>query len=100
MYKTPDGLDDILLNSDGEYLTGLWFFGSKGAFKHCVNCEEKMLPIFDDSIRWLNVYFRGSEPDFIPCHRVVGAMGSLFGYGGGIESKKSLLSFERINNNR
>ena len=44
--------------------------------------------------------FSGSEPDFIPRHRVVGAMGSLFGYGGGIESKKSLLSFERINNNR
>ena len=24
-YRTPDGFDDILLNSDGEFLIGLWF---------------------------------------------------------------------------
>jgi len=28
-YKTPVGFDDMLMNSDGEYLTGLWFVGSK-----------------------------------------------------------------------
>lgn len=30
----------------------------------------------------------------IPCHRVVGADGSLTGYGGGIERKRALLAFE------
>jgi O-6-methylguanine DNA methyltransferase len=30
----------------------------------------------------------------IPCHRVVGADGSLTGYGGGIERKKQLLDLE------
>ena len=30
----------------------------------------------------------------IPCHRVVGADGSLTGYGGGIENKKELLELE------
>ena len=32
---------------------------------------------------------------FIPCHRVVGANGSLTGYGGGLELKQSLLDLER-----
>ena len=31
----------------------------------------------------------------IPCHRVVGANGSLTGYGGGIERKAALLEFEK-----
>ncbi|MBQ6256303.1 MAG: MGMT family protein, partial [Clostridia bacterium] len=31
----------------------------------------------------------------IPCHRVVGADGSLTGYAGGIERKKRLLELER-----
>lgn len=31
----------------------------------------------------------------VPCHRVVGANGSLTGYGGGLERKQYLLDFER-----
>ncbi|MDH6438776.1 methylated-DNA-[protein]-cysteine S-methyltransferase [Streptomyces sp. SAI-144] len=31
----------------------------------------------------------------VPCHRVVGADGSLTGYGGGLERKQRLLDFER-----
>ncbi len=30
----------------------------------------------------------------LPCHRVIGANGSLTGYGGGLERKAALLSFE------
>jgi O-6-methylguanine DNA methyltransferase len=30
----------------------------------------------------------------VPCHRVVGANGSMTGYGGGVERKRWLLSFE------
>lgn len=33
----------------------------------------------------------------IPCHRVIGANGSLVGYGGGLEMKKALLELERAN---
>ena len=33
----------------------------------------------------------------IPCHRVIGADGSLVGYGGGLEMKKSLLALEKAN---
>ncbi|WP_030612982.1 methylated-DNA--[protein]-cysteine S-methyltransferase [Streptomyces sclerotialus] len=31
----------------------------------------------------------------VPCHRVVGASGSLTGYGGGLQRKRHLLDFER-----
>ncbi len=31
----------------------------------------------------------------IPCHRVIGANGSLVGYGGGLELKKKLLDLEK-----
>ncbi|BBZ51615.1 methylated-DNA--[protein]-cysteine S-methyltransferase [Mycobacterium heidelbergense] len=31
----------------------------------------------------------------VPCHRVIGASGSLTGYGGGLERKRALLELER-----
>ncbi|WP_198539029.1 methylated-DNA--[protein]-cysteine S-methyltransferase [Mycolicibacterium wolinskyi] len=31
----------------------------------------------------------------VPCHRVIGANGSLTGYGGGLERKRALLELER-----
>lgn len=31
----------------------------------------------------------------VPCHRVIGADGSLVGYGGGLDMKKALLDLER-----
>ena len=69
-YKTPDGFSDMWMNSDGEYLTGLWFDGSRDASKHTYNCEEKMLPIFKDTIKWLDIYFSGKNPDFIPNYKI------------------------------
>jgi methylated-DNA-[protein]-cysteine S-methyltransferase len=32
----------------------------------------------------------------VPCHRVVGADGSLVGFGGGLELKRRLLELERV----
>ena len=37
----------------------------------------------------------GAEVNSIPCHRVVGADGSLTGYAGGLECKRTLLDLER-----
>jgi methylated-DNA-[protein]-cysteine S-methyltransferase len=34
-------------------------------------------------------------PIVIPCHRVIGADGSLTGYGGGLDRKRALLDLER-----
>ena len=38
----------------------------------------------------------GSNPIsiIVPCHRVIGANGSLTGYGGGLERKRALLDLE------
>ncbi len=36
-------------------------------------------------------------PVIIPCHRLIGANGSLTGYGGGIEIKRQLLALEQGN---
>lgn len=38
---------------------------------------------------------RNPIPVFIPCHRVIGADGSLTGYRGGLELKKKLLALEQ-----
>ena len=163
-YKTPDGFSDLLLNSDGEYLTGLWFEGSADGSKHTSFGEEKELPVFRETCQWLDFYFAGKNPDFtprykingltpfrqevieimktipygetitygeiaaiidkkrgltrmsaqavggavgwnpiciiIPCHRVMGANGSLTGYGGGIANKIALLAHEGYNQYR
>lgn len=37
---------------------------------------------------------RTPTPIVVPCHRVVGADGSLTGYGGGLRRKRALLDFE------
>ncbi len=39
---------------------------------------------------------RNPIPVIIPCHRVIGANGSLTGYGGGLPIKRKLLSLEGI----
>jgi methylated-DNA-[protein]-cysteine S-methyltransferase len=39
---------------------------------------------------------RNPVPIVLPCHRVVGASGSLVGYGGGLERKEQLLRLEGV----
>lgn len=69
-YKTPYGFDDIIMNSDGKYLTGLWFVGSKDESKHTIECEEKELLIFKETRQWLDIYFSGKIPDFTPKYKI------------------------------
>jgi methylated-DNA-[protein]-cysteine S-methyltransferase len=38
---------------------------------------------------------RTPTPIIVPCHRVIGADGSLTGYGGGLERKRALLELEQ-----
>lgn len=156
-YESPIG--GILLAADQKGLTGLWFDGQKYYANHLDSeHEEKNLPIFEETKRWLTIYFSGREPDFtpslhikgssfqlavweilqkipygktmtygeiaeiiakqkglphmsaqavggavghnrisiiVPCHRVVGANGSLTGYAGGIDKKVKLLALEK-----
>lgn len=70
VYKTPDNFDDMVMNSDGEYLTGLWFINSKDTLKHIIPCEKKQLPIFKETSKWLDIYFSGKNPDFTPKYKL------------------------------
>ena len=53
--------------SDGDSLIGLWFDGQK-FFADTLrgNPSEKDLPVFQETDRWLSIYFRGKAPDFTP----------------------------------
>lgn len=64
-YDSP--LGGITLASDGDALIGLWFDGQK-YFADTLNetPEEKMLPVFEETDRWLDIYFSGKAPDFTP----------------------------------
>ena len=157
-YISP--LGGILLAADDVGLTGLWFDGEKYYADNlpAEHADEKT-PILAETVRWLDIYFGGKEPDFmpplhlagsefrrevwkillqipygktvtygdiskqlakksgvermsaqavggavghneisiiIPCHRVVGANGSLTGYAGGLDKKIRLLEFEHV----
>ncbi len=68
VYHSPLGI--IYMQSDGEYLTGLWFDGSRDSNKHMYDFEEKELPIFKETSNWLDIYFSGKNPDFIPKYKI------------------------------
>lgn len=70
IYKTPKEFSDMIMTSDGEYLTGLWFEGSKDSTGHGTNCEETDLPIFVETSNWLTIYFSGKAPDFTPKYKM------------------------------
>ena len=160
-YDSPLGI--LYLAADEEALKGVWFEGQKYFANtlpvgHCAQTT----PILAEAKRWLDIYFAGKEPDFlpplhpvgssfqqsvwkilltipygqiitygdiarqlaaqqggrvsaqavggavghnkvsiiIPCHRVVGANGSLTGYAGGIDKKIKLLELEHADMSR
>lgn len=69
----PSPLGEITLASDGEALTGLWFEGQK-YFARTLDGEheERDLPVFREVREWLNVYFSGTSPGFMPPLRFTG----------------------------
>lgn len=64
-YNSP--LGGITMASEGTALIGLWFDGQK-YFADSITGEytEKSLPIFDETAKWLDIYFSDKEPDFTP----------------------------------
>lgn len=67
IFHYDSSVGPITLGSDGEALTGLWFDGEK-YFGSTLGktYEEKDLPVFAETVRWLDIYFTGKDPGFLP----------------------------------
>lgn len=72
VYQTPEGFSDIVIMSEGKYITGLWFEVSKDVLRRTKSCMELKTPPILEAIRWLDIYFSGNEPDFIPDYKISG----------------------------
>ncbi len=60
-------MGEMTLASNGEELTGLWFDGQKYFASNMQGrIEEKDLPVFEQTEKWLDIYFSGKAPDFTP----------------------------------
>lgn len=70
-YDSPMG--NITLASDGENITGLWFDSQKPDDDIITKYyTEGDVPVFDQVKEWLDIYFSGKEPGFIPPLKVNG----------------------------
>ena len=71
-YNSP--LGDILLAADKTGLTGLWLDGAK-YFADNLPAEhaEQETPILLETKRWLDLYFAGNKPDFMPPLHPIGS---------------------------
>ena len=67
IHRCSSPLGSITLACDGTALTGLWFDGQRH-FGETLSggYTEKMLPVFEEADRWLDLYFSGRIPDFTP----------------------------------
>lgn len=70
-YLSP--LGRILLAGNHSGITGLWFEGQKYfarglALEH----KERELPVFEEAKSWLDIYFAGREPEFMPSVHMIG----------------------------
>lgn len=72
-YDSP--LGRITIASNGKEITGLWFEGQKyfsdGVIQPVFTAAEK-LPVFRETEEWLDLYFSGTDPGFIPPLRPCG----------------------------
>lgn len=67
IYRYNSPLGQMTMAGSGDALTGLWFDGQK-YFANTLSkpYTENLLPVFEDTIRWLDIYFGGDIPDFLP----------------------------------
>lgn len=71
-YESPIG--SLTAASNGIALTGLWFDGQKYFGSTLTEqYEERDLPVFAKTRDWLDLYFYGENPDFMPPLAVIGS---------------------------
>lgn len=71
LYHSPVG--ELLLAADDIGIVGIWFKDAK-YYAHCLDKENepKETPVIIESKRWLDIYFQGKEPDFVPPVHMMG----------------------------
>lgn len=67
-HLSPEGFSDIILESDGLTLTGLYFEKSEPTGAEILSQSESRndSPAFYTAEKWLDEYFDGKIPDFTP----------------------------------
>ena len=71
-YNSP--LGGILLAADETGLTGLWLDGAKYFADNLPEAHtEQETPILLEAKRWLDLYFAGNKPDFMPPLHPIGS---------------------------
>ena len=71
-YRSPLGM--MLLAADEVGLTGAWFEGQKYfAGTLTEGAREERSPVTDEAVRWLDLYFSGAVPDFLPPLHLTGS---------------------------
>lgn len=74
--RIPSPVGELTAASDGTNIVGLWIKGQKYyADKMDGEIEERELPVFAQVKEWMECFFSGKEPDFIP---PLAPQGSLF----------------------
>lgn len=69
-YRTPDAFDDLLMFGDGECLTGLQFENPSACRGLSSRGTDADSPAFRETERWLDLYFSGRVPGFLPPLRI------------------------------
>lgn len=72
-YDSP--LGELVMSSDGSALIGLGLASQQAAGVAILGrrTQEKSLPIFQETTRWLETYFRGRAPSFTPKLKLSGS---------------------------
>ena len=66
-YVTPPGFDDLFMGSDGDTLSFLLFDNEKLKIESGLQpVEPSFLPVFSETLQWLDEYFNGKIPSFTP----------------------------------
>ena len=72
-YRTPKGFDDLLVCEEDGVLTELRFEGSRVEGAHSAVRAKKGAETCSRVGRWLDGYFAGAAPDWLPPMRLDGA---------------------------
>ena len=80
VYSYGSPLGEILIESDGDFLTGLFFKDSPDSKKHKIfesdydqnvkNARDSGISAVAEACRWLDIYFSGRNPDFTPKFKI------------------------------